>query len=583
MRNKIGALICWTCIAGFTACADDEKKTPEPVTPVVTQLAKAVCDLTFRCCNTGEVGYFLGPYLEAADCEARFMNASSFAPAISFNLEPVVGSRTMVPNLEALEQAHREGRGSLVPEAVQKCVEYLSQLACNKPKEKDKLCQAPERSKDTPCDPELLFVGYLQEGQICSSSLASLECAPGFSCGKTCELGVFGRCVRAGKVGDGCFSDVECDRNLYCSQLDGTCQALRKVGETCMFADRDDPSPAAETLLVRCEPGYSCDPVTDTCVEMCERGAACTTDVQCDDEQELTCILNRCDVLRGEGLPCGDDGDCEKLLHCKTDPNDAKSKVCSKGLENDKSCTLHKDCVSGFCKPENSRCAPQLAAGAVCASGENAECKQGSCVPENIICSDDASCPNSKVCDKLNGRCSSYCVELKPDGAQCALASECGSGACVAGYCRTLPLVDGQTCGDDEQCESGFCSLDTERVCKKLPLGLGQPCANATQCDSGVCFSGGISAPKTCSTGLDEGAACGRADQAPCNPKKFFCDTDLTPATCVPLHATGEACDSKLQCRGDCVLRFGRMMCSPVDTTELAACVGADATATSKN
>jgi hypothetical protein len=86
-----------------------------------------------------------------------------------------------------------------------------------------------------------------------------------------------------------------------------------------------------------------------------------------------------------------------------------------------------------------------------------------------------------------------------------------------------------------------------------------------------VCYGAASAAFATCGNGLDEGEACGQPGQAPCNPQKFFCDTDASPVACAPLHEAGEECESSVQCRGECVVRFGRKMCdATVDPTRIA-------------
>jgi hypothetical protein len=194
-----------------------------------------------------------------------------------------------------------------------------------------------------------------------------------------------------------------------------------------------------------------------------------------------------------------------------------------------------------------------------------------------VACTTNADCSLSGECNIGTGVCSGYCVALRPDGAQCTSAVECESGACIAAFCRALPLLAGQECEDHGQCESEFCSYADDRVCAELPLALGRRCQSTAECESGVCFGGAGSAFNTCINGLDEGEACGESGLAPCNPKRFFCDTEDEPSVCAPLHEAGEDCDSSVQCRGNCIVRFGRNMCDAVvDPREVAICSGDD-------
>jgi hypothetical protein len=390
-------------------------------------------------------------------------------------------------------------------------------------------------------------------------------------------LGVFGECVKPGREGDPCFGAESCEPELYCSQLDGTCQPFRAEGETCVFDDREDPSPAAETLLVRCAFGLSCDPITDTCVAPCERGAACTNDEQCDEEQELRCIVGRCDRERAVGLPCALTADCAEGLHCASDPEDDTREICQERLANGVSCLSHDECASEFCDPTLTLCAAKVDPDAACPSGLDAQCDGGSCEPELVACATDADCPISGLCNIGSGICSGYCVELRPVGAICTADTQCDSAACVVGFCRELPLAFGAPCEAAEQCESEFCTYDDDRVCSELPLALGERCQTSAECKSGVCFGALTATFDTCINGQDEGEACGDAGQPPCNPNKYVCDTEATPVTCAPLHEAGEACERSEQCRGDCVVRFGRKMCdATVDPTKFAVCDGSD-------
>jgi hypothetical protein len=217
----------------------------------------------------------------------------------------------------------------------------------------------------------------------------------------------------------------------------------------------------------------------------------------------------------------------------------------------------------------------QLPPGALCPTKLDQQCDEGRCVNEGLTCTADSDCAASKKCDLGSFQCESYCIELLPDGAACSADSDCASDACVAGFCRTLPLANGVGCDSSTDCESEFCSMGTEQVCKELPLSLGETCSLDEQCDSGLCYLASASAfEKTCITGLDDGSECAKAGQPPCNPKKFFCDTDEKPPICVPLLETGEACETDTQCRGTCSIRHSRKLCTPEPAPEAAVCDG---------
>lgn len=575
------------------ACSGEGHK---PVTPTIARLTKSLCDLAFKCCRRGEVSFFLGPYVDRDNCESRLTEATRLAPSTVFQLDPLEGLAVQVPNIGALDRAVRDGRTKIDSAALEKCVEYLTDTACNAPpKEEDPAkkpqCEPPRSGpEETPCDLDKIFVGNLGLGdectsgtgglscqdvgdeQVCTKTVGTIECAPGLVCAKGTGLGVNGQCALPKYEGAECFSDVECAENLYCSQLDGTCQRLRKEGEVCVFTDRDKPVPNPGTLVIRCEPGLSCDPVTDTCVAPCQRGAVCSTDLECDDEQELSCIVSRCDKPRAEGLPCAESDDCVQGLLCGDDPENPGKSICQKRLEIGEPCLTHPECDSDFCDPTTGLCAAPVPPGSACPSGDDAECDGGACNSDFVSCVDDMDCPSGRSCDVLQNRCESICVALKPDGATCTGGTECESTACIAGFCRTLPLNNGDECVTNVQCESGFCGLEDKRVCTDLPLPNGAACSSSDQCESLVCFNTGTGSQ--CTTGLEEGDPCGDIGQEPCDPKRFFCDMDEDPSVCAPLREAGEDCDSAVQCRGDCILKFGRMMCSAAAPPEGAVCDG---------
>lgn len=601
MQSRLASAPLWLALVlSAAACEEDAETAPQPVTPSVERLVTGVCDLVFRCCERGEAAYLLGPYLDQADCASRLLGANSVA-ALTFDLERFTGPAVPLPNLSALERAVAEGRMDADPAAVEACAAHLGTLECASPaeeEEEDACSAAAEAAKNNPCDPTQIFVGKVERGGTCLGELLSLDCAPGLGCSRlptssplatSPSIDAQGSCVPVGDLGDACFGDAECGfhvrqgelaegerrrERLYCSQADGTCQLRRKAGETCAYSDRESSSPPPETLLVRCDDGLFCDPVTDVCVAACERGAPCASDESCGEEGDLVCIAGRCDLPRAEGGPCAEEADCEKGLRCAPSKEpESEGLACTKGDPNGEACVAHGACASGFCEPGAGRCAAQAPAGAVCASGENAECASGLCASEPASCAEDADCPSSKKCNASTQQCESYCVAQKPDGAPCDSGSECMSRECVAGFCRTLPLMDGQACSDDAQCDSDFCGLDDTRVCARLPLSLGKRCSLSSQCESEVCFGSGSAEP-TCSLGLDEDEACGSSGQPPCNPKKVYCDLELDSPACVPLVPVGEACQSAAECRGECMLAYGRMMCFPPDDPREPICRG---------
>lgn len=578
LHQAISSLLIAVASASTYSCSDDPPAS-ETVEGDFGTLSLAICSTAMRCCDRGEINLMMGPYIDVNNCADRYTDRSRYGFATSIDMPMLELPSIPMPNMGAVKEAVDDGRLRIDGAAIAACQEYLDGLPCNEllTEEDVDACVLPTPPEETPCEPNKLFVGLVGEGGQCTSPGASLECEPGLVCFGNPLLGVYGECVKPGREGDPCFGEESCEPELYCSQLDGTCQPLRTEGETCVYDDREDPSPAPDTLLVRCAFGLSCDPITDTCVAPCQRGAACTSDEQCDEEQELRCIVGRCDRERVVGLPCAVSADCAEGLHCAIDPEDDTREICQERLPNGDACASHDECSSEFCDPTLTMCASKAGADEACPSGLDAQCDAGSCEPELVGCATDADCPISGLCNIGSGVCSGYCVELRPVGAICTVNTECASGACVVGFCRELPLALGDTCAAAEQCESEFCTYDDERACAELPLDLGERCQSSAECESGVCFGALTATFSTCINGQDEGEACGDAGQPPCNPNKYFCDTEATPVACAPLHEAGEACERSEQCRGECVVRFGRSMCdATVDPTKFAICDGSD-------
>src|SRR5690606_17198915 len=145
-----------------------------------------------------------------------------------------------------------------------------------------------------------------------------------------------------------------------------------------------------------CRADLSCDPLTDTCVVACKRGASCQNDEQCDESADLKCIQGRCDLERSTGLPCSSSDDCQDGLLCVDNPADPGSKICGELLADGAVCNVHAECTSEFCHPDTGRCTAPLPPGSLCPTQVDAQCKDGRCVQEGLSCTLDTDCPVSK-------------------------------------------------------------------------------------------------------------------------------------------------------------------------------------------
>lgn len=550
--------------------------------PAAQEIAQAVCDAAFRCCARNEMDYYLGPFVETTNCADRIVHAASLADTSVIGPGPILEGIVALPNLAVLDHAIAEGRTAVRSDELEACLEHLKKLKCSAFEPPDPppplgVCVPPVEPPEisTPCDTDLLFEGYGEEGDDCFTPGLKLECLDGLVCRGIGTLVAEAACLLPGEEGEVCSSDGECQEDLYCSQLDGTCQRWAQERETCLFADRDDDAPLQTTLLVRCDKGLACDPVTDTCVAPCQRGFACSSDIQCDKQgQNLTCILERCDLPRALGLPCGNNSHCSEGLRCQPSPEEP-GKVCAPKVMNNAPCLVgaHDDCVSGFCDPLTAVCAPQVPPGSLCGTGLNQQCLGGYCQINNppIFCTvatQATDCAGSHVCNPISLVCERYCVEQHGDGASCLVGNECLSKACVAGHCAKPPLDDGAPCDDQSQCRSKFCSNDPARVCATPPLTNGRGCASGAECTSGVCFK------NVCTEGLGEGAVCLDLEQPGC-ALDFFCDPKAEPRpVCARIHEVGEPCTDDAQCRGACTVRHARKVCDATPAREAVFCDG---------
>jgi len=535
-----------------------------------------ICDAVFRCCDRGEVSYYFGDFTDEDNCRERLQNSAELAALAAIGI-PLENIRIYLPNLPVLQAAVDDGRAEFNAANVKACRELIQSAECAvEPEEPPVGCVPVEIPEESPCDLENLVIGKVERGHVCTSPGTSFECKEGLTCVRYNSLGLDGVCVEPGDVGEYCYSDGECNEELYCSFQDGTCQVPAGEGETCAFADPLDPTPSPFTQIIKCAEGLSCDPVSKTCVGGCKAGAICQRDENCDTEAGLTCIGNRqglvtgrCDVLHEDGQPCdapnGND-DCAAGLRCDVDPRDPTQDICQPKFIDAASCVgyTNDDCASGFCN--GSVCVPALAAGDVCLTQSDLECAAGFCDNSEVAINCSANpglCSNS-----CNGAtCNPFCSALLPNDSACIRDSQCVSGGCVNNLCKPVPLANGASCNNSLQCESGFCNVyEVAPTCVTLPLANGAACVSGSVCDSKVCFGG------VCTTGAGLGTDCGGMLE-PC-AKDFYCDTKLSRPSCAAKLSPGDACDTSEQCYGGCQLRYNQQVCDPTPPEGALTCDG---------
>jgi hypothetical protein len=172
----------------------------------------------------------------------------------------------------------------------------------------------------------------------------------------------------------------------------------------------------------------------------------------------------------------------------------------------------HHECESGFC--DVGLCAPTVANGEPCPSYDDAQCADG-------------------FCDRFTDPVNVVCAPFAGPGDPCTLQNECQPDldpplSCWEGQCREIPFSNGVTCNQDIQCESM------------------------------VCWEG------ICEDGTAEGDACAiDGTVKPCAEALFCKVTDdvLGTGVCQPVAGAGAACESDVECWGDCQVSYGELVC----------------------
>jgi hypothetical protein len=589
MQKWFGGLIVGFLLVA--ACGDDGSN----VDADSDQLFTSLCDTAFRCCSRGEVDDLLGPFVDEENCSDRLSQLAHVRSGLVFYSLPLEDFGFQLPNVSLLELAVKQNRARLVGSAVDECLNFLGEIPCNSADDEEiEGCVPQEPLPEGACDLKLLIEGKVGDGGACTSSNPSFECKEGLSCVQVSSLGTDGVCVETGIAGDFCYFNSECSEDLFCNVFDGKCEALHGEGQPCEFVDPDDSNPDPRPLsqggdvVVQCEEHLSCDPIFDLCVPGCVQGAPCFSDFQCNEDEGLHCLfvngLGRCDVQRGVGLPCANDDNCSDGLFCDFNPASPGERICFNALANNETCSRNLQCESGYCDnlfPGTNTCLAKVADGSACLSRRDDQCVSGYCEIRSVVeigqidtfpngfCSIDNDCPGASTCDLTRSQCTELCRAQAADGVTCALNAECMSENCVGvqqfvtpGQCQTVPLLDGQICSSDFQCQSEFCN-PLSNLCQTLPLANGDQCTSDFQCASNVCDS-------VCVEGLAAGADCATERCA----TALYCDRSITPSLCVAKHQAGEQCESSLECHGACREIFGRFRCDTTPVVDAFVCDG---------
>jgi hypothetical protein len=137
------------------------------------------------------------------------------------------------------------------------------------------------------------------------------------------------------------------------------------------------------------------------------------------------------------------------------------------------------------------------------------------------------------------GACIDSIADMTCDEFAAAIAQHSGFGGCEDPF--EAKTADGDTCGNDADCTSGWCdgdSFDTNGnlmygVCATKP-GVGDPCPSYECADGGYCMGG------NCVAAQDDGADCTSGDQCASGACNGYDSSTGQPGTCgTPMECDG--------------------------------------------
>lgn len=263
-----------------------------------------------------------------------------------------------------------------------------------------------------------------------------------------------------------------------------------------------------------------------------------------DEKDDCAC----CDVIDpdGDGVPavCGD-GVCEPPVEtCRVADCPEDCGACEAG----DSCLQDEDCPGLACLP-NGTCG-KLPAGSNCALAS--ECRSGLCVAKCIARCGDGFCDGDEVCGSASPfACFQDCGACEI-GQRCLDGNDCaGDAACLFGTCAPK-LPDGSPCESNDDCQTGECELFT---CGGVKCLADSDCAGlgAELCVAGLCLPVKLPNNQPCV----RNAMC---QSNICNAGVCVADGSVPPnGVCT----NSDACSSGSCVAGICAASCGDGICSP--------------------
>lgn len=537
----------------------------------LTPLFDSMCTVIFGCCNELEIDVFMGAGVtDVASCVNYMIDISSRDESPSLPPDVGVDSDRFYDWMLGGGLAFNQGFLTINQDNVAACAELILETECRldeypEPGEPvEPSCTPAEPSPFNPCDH--IFEPTQGDGDDCDwdffnsrydrlvigpSSSEIRQCLPGLVC---VDNGTdFGNCRPEPTVGTPCQEQDHCrtdDYSLYCD-LSGSCQPKPLVGETCQFLSKDIVGPEASgyselIMLIPCAYGLTCDPFTDTCVEQCAAGSACSNGSEYDCGPDLFCRPSNFRALSNsavnnygarafcqdtEFIPDGEFCDPNNPDQCASgvcayidDPEGYYCLFGTGGACDDDEWCADSNCVNDVCDPG---CNQDTDSG--CAPNEYCECIGEFC--DNQTCSpDQAAGSECDDDDQCLGFCNfnpatPVCADFLGDGDDCTTGGVCppDTHSCFGGVCTAFYANDADCSAGTAQCPFDRDCVDvtddaTDNPLCILPLGIGDTGCDLYFCNEGFCVN------DTCVGPAEADESCA---EIPCN------STEEAPLDCV--------------------------------------------------
>ena len=426
---------------------------------------------------------------------------------------------------------------------------------------------------------------------VSSCKNSDTDCAPGNLCTPQTTSGVTTSSCGKGQPGQPCkdsssCASGQCVDGVCCENAcAGACQScnLPSSPGRCLNVAANAPDPhknCKDQGAASCSTNGKCDgtgtcqtyPVGQVCgTETCTAGSyspppTCNASSQCTPSPSRPCNPYVCNGTACYTSPCTNNTQCVNGNVCSGAPP-------SCGLQPlGASCSLAKECVSGFCAQGvccESACGDAcmacnlLATAGLCVDvPDNSPDPQGKCIAttQTNPCGITGKCVGGACAKTAKGNickaasCSSAASQTP--GSQCdgqgncvtPADIECTPSACVNNACKNSCTVATQAtdCKPPNTCVNNQCGL-------KL---LGAACTAASQCQSGFCTEGvccnnacsdGTSGLcKTCKgTSTSAAGTCSNVDKGGSDPKSGCTKSDLSKGDC----SNAGTCDGAGACQ----------------------------------